>query len=199
MTLAEHLTAILPPGGRLHFGELVLRRDANGLFSACHVRDESAVVSLEPADSVRELRDLAKYDAEGSYRPLKAAPGLRSGWITSTSVPQEFLKRLDAIYPGLFATWVAFDSGKLATVPLRETLERQTGMYRAAGSITDEMANRILSELCQPGCLRRVVWTIGAGEPPVSIDRESGEIPLLCTEACTFAVSRARELAKEAN
>lgn len=199
MTLSEQLSALVPPGSRLRFGELVLVRNAEGSYSARHVSDEAAGTPLEVLDSVCALRELAKFDAKGAYRPLKTAPGLRRGWITSTTDPREFLNRLDALYPGLFATWIAFDSGNLAPVPLRETLDRQTGMYRFAGSISDEMANRILTDLCGSGCLRRVAWTLRSESPPVLIQREPGEIPLVCTEACTFAVTRARELAKEAH
>lgn len=199
MTLSEHLSALLPPGGQLRFGELSLRRNAEGLFSARHLSDEETVSPLEALDSVPALRELAKFDLEGAYRPLKTAPGLRHGWTTSTTDPREFLNRLDALYPGLFATWIALESGSLAAVPLRETLDRQTGMYRFAGTISDGMADRILAELCGTGCLRRVAWTLRSESPPTMIQREPGDIPLVCTEACTFAVTRARELAKEAH
>ena len=198
MNLADTLSDLLTRESRLHFGELVLTRDSNGRFTACHRDDEGSDTGLEPLASVRELREMAKSDAAGEYRPLKTAPGLKSGWITTTECGREFLQRLDAIYPGLFATWVAYERGSLSPVTLRDTLGRQTGMYRFAGSITDEMAQRMTEELCAPGCLRCITWSFDAELPTDRIERKTGTVPLICTEACTFAVSRARELAKEA-
>ncbi len=199
MNLADSLSSLLSAENRLTFGELVLCLDAGGSYSARHRNDEGRAVSdLADLDSVRALREMAKHDEAGEYRPLKTAPGLKSGWHTATDSPREFLQRLDAIYPGLFATWVAYDSGTFPPVPLRDTLGRQTGMYRFAGGITDGMAHRILAELCTPGCLRCITWPIDGTAPLPRVARGAGTLPLLCTEACTFAVSRARELAKEA-
>ena len=199
MNPADTLSSLLARENRLIFGELVLTRDAAGRFTARHHDDEGRdEADLGDLDSVRALREMAKYDEAGGYRPLKTAPGLARGWRTATDSAREFLARLDAIYPGLFATWVAYDRGTFPPVPLRATLGRQTGMYRFAGSITDEMAHRIVEELCKPGCLRCITWPIDESTPPRRVVREQGGLPLLCTEACTFAVTRARELAKEA-
>jgi sirohydrochlorin cobaltochelatase len=198
MNLADTLSDLLTRESRILFGELVLTREPDGRFTACHLDDEGSGAGLEPLDSVRALHERAKFDAAGDFRPLKTAPGLRSGWITTTGCPREFLQRLDAIYPGLFATWVAYERGSLSPVTLRDTLGRQTGMYRFAGSITDGMARRITEEFCAPGCLRRITWSFEAETATDRIERSAGTVPLPCTEACTFAVSRARELAKEA-
>ncbi len=199
MTLADTLDSHLPPGTRLAFGELLLLRHRDGTFEARHRDDQSADPgSLELLSSVHELRELAKYDDAGDYRPLKTAPTLLGGWRTETGSAKEFLARLDAVYPGAFATWVAYEAGRIAAVPLRRTLDRQTGMYRLAGTIDDVAAARLRTELCARGCLRHIVWPIDGSSPAPGVERTPGTIPLLCVEACTFAVSRARELAKEA-
>ncbi len=197
MSLAETLSELLPPGTELAFGELALSRSASGVFRARHTQDRDAG-ALQPIETVRELRELAKNDAAGEYRPLKTAPGLVGGWTTETDCPREFLKRLDAIYPGVFAAACAHAEGRADAVALRATLDRQTGMYRFAGTISDEDARRVVSEVCAAGCLRHVVWPIGVDEAPSPPPRDPGSIPLICLEACTFAVNKARELAKEA-
>ena len=198
MSLADELAARLPAGTALEFGELRLSRLDDGRFEARHRDDADTAGGLEGIDSVRDLRDLAKSDADGGYRPLKTAPGLKRGWRTETGCPREFLARLDAIYPGLFAAWAAYAKGELPPVPLRRTLGRQTGMYRLANTIDDAMAERLRRELCDAGCLRQIAWPIDEGDPAETITAETGHLPLLWTEACTFAVSRARELAKVA-
>lgn len=199
MSLADELDRLLPRGTRLTFGELTLSRGEDGSFEARHLADRACSGSLAGISSVRELRDLAKYDAAGNYRPLKTAPGLVSGWRTLTASPAEFLNRLDALYPGLFATWISYQRGETVPVALRQTLNRQTGMYRFAGTITPEMGAEIKRDLCGAGCLRHVSWPIEEDEGPGVPNLSPETVPLLCTEACTFAVSRARELAKAAH
>lgn len=198
MTLAEELEALLPPGMDKRYGDLVLRHCETAGFSARHIRNTESDDGLDQIDSIEDLRELAKYTAEGEYRPLKTSPTLRCGWITRTDCPSEFLKRLDAIYPGVFATWIAYSKGELDPVPLRDTLERQTGMYRFAGAIDDQMANRIMRELCSPGCIRKIAWPIDSRCAVSRLKSGKRSIPVICTEACTFAVSEARRLAREA-
>ena len=197
MTIAAELEKLLPPGTEARFGELHLVRCDSGRFSARHV-DDTGIAKLEKIETVPELREMAKYDSEGEYRPLKTAPTLRSGWVTECEDAKEFLARLDAIYPALFATWVAYSRNDLTPVPLRETLDRQTGMYRRAGAITDQMANQIMRGLCSKGCVRKIAWPIDARCAVGRLPKRAHRIPAICTEACTFAVSEARRLVKEA-
>lgn len=197
MTLVEELEGLLAPGQELRFGELHLVRDDDGTFSARHV-DNTGEAMLEKIDSVAELRELAKFDMAGEYRPLKTAPTLRNGWVTTCSDASDFLARLDAVYPAVFATWVAYKREELEPVPLRKTLERQTGMYRFAGAITDQMANKMMRELCSKGCIRKIAWPIDDACTVGRITMRARRIPAICTEACTFAVSEARRLAREA-
>lgn len=199
MTLAGILESYLPVGASLRFGELRLSRSSEDVFEACHAEDEPHRAKLEMVASIAGLRDVAKFDEGGEFRPLKTAPTLKRGWRTQTDCASDFLKRLDAIYPGVFATWVSYSKGEHLPTSLRNTLSRQTGMYRFAGTITDQMANRIMRELCAPGCLRRIAWPLNDQCPVSRIKPEPNSIPVICTEACTFAVNRARELAKEAH
>ncbi|MEX2579792.1 MAG: DR2241 family protein [Verrucomicrobiales bacterium] len=197
MTLSRELESLLPPGGKIRFGELHLARGKDGIFSARHRNDMDAE-KLEDIETTADLRELAKFTADGDYRPLKTAPTLRGGWKTECGDAGEFLKRLDAVYPGVFATWIAYDRGELDPVPLRRTLDRQTGMYRRAGTITDQMANQIMRNLCSPDCIRKIAWPIDDDCAVSRITAKPGAIPVVCTEACTLAVSEARRLAKEA-
>ena len=198
MTLAQELEAYLPPGTKLSFGQLSLVRTPDGVFEACHIDDMTMTGDLQAVDSGTALREMAKFDSSGEYRPLKTAPTLKTGWKTCCTCAGEFLKRLDAIYPAVFATWVAYDKGEHTSTSLRRTLDRQTGMYRFAGTITDQMANRMMRELCFPGCLRKIAWPINDESPVSRIKPQAHSIPVICTEACTFAISAARSLAKEA-
>lgn len=198
MTLAEELEALLPPRESRFFGQLYLSRSEDGVYLACHCDDRDKCDSLPAVDTPAGLREIAKFDASGEYRPLKTAPTLKGGWKTATNCAAEFLKRLDALYPGVFATWIAYHCGRHLPTPLRDTLDRQTGMYRFAGSITDQMANQIMRETCSKGCLRKIAWPISGDAPVSQLKPAKNSIPVICTEACTFAVSEARRLVKEA-
>ncbi len=198
MTLVESLLELLPVGEARRFGEVFVEHLSEGTFRARHRDDRETLDSLENLGSVRCLREMTKWDAMGEYRPLKTAPTLKSGWVTACDSAEEFLKRLDALYPGVFATWVAYDREEHQPTPLRDTLDRQTGMYRFAGSINNQMANQIMRDTCAKGCLRIIAWPIDDQCPVSRLKRPARDLPVICTEACTFAVSEARRLVKEA-
>lgn len=200
MTLAESLASQLSPGDTLLFGELSLHRTVDGVFQVQHCEDQNNSTELQALTSARELREWAKLDAEGNYRPLKTAPTLRSGWRAETESSEEFLSFLDAIYPGAFATWIAYSTGQLSSVSLEQTLNRQTGMYRIAAKLDSTGKEHIRTEYCSQICIREVAWpTEKDGQITEPIVAELGTIPLICTEACTFAVNKARKLAKSSS
>jgi hypothetical protein len=74
---------------------------------------------------------------------------------------QEELKRaLDHFYPGRVAIFVAWQRGQLRTTSLRETLGRQSGMYRIAANISDAQIDDLVAHFCRSngGCLRTILW-----------------------------------------
>ena len=48
----------------------------------------------------------------------------------------ELKRALDYFYPGAIGTWLANQSGTAHPVCLRQTLNRQTGMYRVTRKLT---------------------------------------------------------------
>ncbi len=138
-------------------------------------------------------RGIAQYDAEGEYRPLKGSPNLKAGWRLDLAGPEEVRIALDIFYPAALAVWAADCGGRLRVVPLSQTLERQTGMYRYARTISPEGARELTRRQCLTGCSRRPIWS----ELPVHEMGTSGDaLPLLCPEACSFFVAEARLVAK---
>ena len=57
----------------------------------------------------------------------------------------------------MFAAW---KKRKLQTTPLRETLDRQSGMYRVAAKISDSQIDDLVADFCRSngGCLRTILW-----------------------------------------
>ena len=72
----------------------------------------------------------------------------------------ELKRALDYFYPSRLAVLVAWKSGNLKTTALRETLDRQSGMYRVAAKITDSQINDLVADFCRSdrGCLRTILW-----------------------------------------
>jgi sirohydrochlorin cobaltochelatase len=103
---------------------------------------------------------------------------------------------LDGIYPGALGNWRAVLRGEKIAPPLRETLNRQTGMYRITGLLTQHEAARIIGSLCQPGCLRQILWPIESADPGPAPAAPEGRIPLFCTNPCSHFLGKAREAVK---
>ena len=74
--------------------------------------------------------------------------------------PEELKRALDHFYPGRVAIFVAWQRGQLRTTSLRETLDRQSGMYRIAANISDAQIDDVVAHFCRSngGCLRTILW-----------------------------------------
>ena len=187
-TLTQTLAAWLEEG-RTRIGQIVIleTRDGWGLRHA----DDFARDDLAPHAGAGAARHLANLDDAGAYRPLKTAPNLRHGWRLTLRDVDELRRALDYFYPAMTGVWLSHLRGWLPPVPFRETLGRQTGMYRVTQKITDEQARAMIDSFCA-GCLKCRLWD--AQTPP----EDAGSIPLLCHEACNLLIAEARKVVKSA-
>jgi sirohydrochlorin cobaltochelatase len=190
-------------------GQLAIACPTDGVFILRHYEDVSRD-DLVSYDAVENAMELARFDDAGSYRPLKTAPTLRHGWQLTLADPADLRLALDHFYPGRLAAFFALESGGLGTTPLRDTLERQSGMYRIAAQIRDDQLDKLVGDFCRSdgGCLRTIRWrrdrngTLPSTNLPpqkfeATHDQTGGErqvIPLLCQEGCSLLVSAAREI-----
>jgi sirohydrochlorin cobaltochelatase len=188
-------------------------------FVLCH-RDDVGRTDLRNYE-INDALEVAKFDDAGSYRPLKTAPNVRHGWKIFARDFLQVEKIIDAIYPGRIAVLHAFKSGQLTTTSLRETLNRQSGMYRVAAKISDEQIDGLVGNFCRSdgGCLRTILWKRDASneipssrlpsekfDPAVdqylspkklrSATPATESIPLLCQEACNLLVAACRDAVK---
>lgn len=191
--------------GRQSIGQIHIAAHGHG-FHLTH-RDDRARTDLAAHTGPEAARELAHYDDAGKFRPLKTAPNLRHGWRLTVADLAELRRALDYFYPAMLGVWVSHQRGTLAPVPLRDTLARQTGMYRITQKITDEQAQAMIGGHCRldGGCLKRILWPLAPGLPVTSLPAEkfdptapAGSLPLLCHEACNLLVAKAREVVKKA-
>jgi sirohydrochlorin cobaltochelatase len=160
---------------------------------------------------------IIRFDDAGAYRPLKTAPNLRHGWRLELSTLGAVREALDYFYPGRLAAFARFKQAQLGTTPLRQTLERQTGMYRVAANISDAEVNDVVGGFCRSdgGCLRTILWNLDrSGKRPSALlppekydaqyDQAKGStaqakamfLPLLCQEACNLLIGECRKAAR---
>jgi sirohydrochlorin cobaltochelatase len=191
-------------------GQLEISASAGG-FVVCH-RDDVGRDDVTPRE-IEDVFEIAKFDNSGNYRPLKTAPNLRPGWKIFANNSAELQQAVNAIYPGRLAVLHAFESGKLVTTSLRETLSRQSGIYRVAAKISDQQLDDLVGNFCRSdgGCLRTILWkrddkgTVPSTQLPSEkfdpAHDQTGKnekcIPLLCQEACNLLVAACREKVKE--
>ena len=206
-------------------GEILILKTSTGAFALSH-RDEEMADQLKIFRSPEDAIEIAKYDAAGNYRPLKTAPNLRHGWRLELQTLGDLRRALDYFYPGRLAMLAAWKSGKLQTTPLRETLDRQSGMYRVAAKISDSEINNLVGDFCRSdgGCLRTILWKRDANNaiattklPKEKFDpeydqarvcsrrpagdarashSEAATVPLLCQEACNLLIAECRKVVK---
>ena len=175
-------------------GQVSLALEEEG-FSLRHA-DDAGGDNLETFQNPHDAATVALYDDEGNYRPLKTAPNLKRGWLLRVGTLADLHLALDLLYPAALANWRALLRNEKIATPLRETVNRQTGMYRVTGLITDEEAQGIIDSLCKPGCLRCIQWPIPSGVEHPKIPVREKEIPLLCIDACSLLIGEARRVVK---
>lgn len=208
-----------------YFGQTVVRKANTGGFVLSH-RDDQSLEQLQTYRDAEDAIKIAKYDDAGNYRPLKTAPNLRHGWRLQLATMEQLKRALDYFYPGRLAIFAAWKAGQLKTTPLRQTLDRQSGMYRVAAKISDAQINDVVAGFCRSdvGCLRTILWkrdrngavastklpnekfdpscdqTAVCSRRPAGDARashsEAAAIPLLCQETCNLLVAECRKVVK---
>jgi sirohydrochlorin cobaltochelatase len=181
-------------------------------------RDDEQRDDLQVCCHAEDAKEIARTDDHGNYRPLKTAPNLRHGWCLELKTLAELERALDHFYPGRLAVFDAWKEDRVCTTALRETLDRQSGMYRVAATISDAQLENVVANFCRSdgGCLRTILWRRNhAGDVPSAKlparkfdpncdqavsnqikDQERVHLPMLCQEACNLLVAECRKAVK---
>lgn len=183
---------------------------------------EQADEALEAFSRPEDAEEIARYDDSGIYRPLKTAPNLRHGWRLDLDSLAALRLALECFYPGRLGAFLSWEKNRLPVTPLRETLGRQTGMYRITQKLTDEQAVALVGRFCRSdgGCARTILWGLDDGAsasyfpnlPPEKFDPAADQLvagkqqqaatdnrrclPMFCQEACNLLVAEARSVVK---
>lgn len=190
-------------------GELEFAESSNG-YLLYHSADRNFLMEARVYSSLVDARQIAKYDFSGAYRPLKGAPNLPRGWLIELTTIDDLRRALDFFYPGAISSWLAYQAGTAHPVCLRQTLNRQTGMYQEVRTLTDEQAQNLVKEACRSDsrCLRTILWGIEEKQLPDFLPSSKSDpavdqtgqkraaLPFLCLEACNLLVAAARTAMK---
>lgn len=214
MSSAIQLQNLLQNG--IHrIGQLELQTNVHGFqYVIFHFLDRE--ISLQPNfgglvihHGSADARELSTYAEDGTYRFTKGQTNLKQGWLMTLADENELRLALDQFYPACVGLFLAQRGGTLEIETLREKLNRQTGMYRFARSISDAGAQKLVQQVCGPAhqCAKKILWQIDATTPlddseasryngiPDDLS-EKEAIPLLCREACNHFVAECRKAAK---
>ena len=204
------------------FGQILVQKKEGAGFVLLH-RDDESLDQLQTYRDAEDAVGIAKYDDAGNYRPLKTAPNLRHRWRLELATVEELRRALDYFYPSRLAVFGAWKSGYLKTTAFRETLDRQSGMYRVAAKISDPQINDLVAHFCRSdsGCLRTILWKRDRngvtastklpkekfdpgvdqatalsqpGSPSPATAAALATVPLLCQEACNLLVAECRKV-----
>jgi sirohydrochlorin cobaltochelatase len=205
-------------GDHCYCGQILIRKTNDG-FVLSH-REDDARNDLQTCRNTEEAVEISKYDDAGNYRPLKTAPNLRHGWRLILKTLGELKRALDYLYPGRLSVFAAWKTGQLRTTNLRDTLDRQSGMYRVAAKISDAQLDDVVGDFCRSngGCLRTILWKrdVRGAIASTKLPKEKFDpaydqaealcgprsatpattVPLLCQEACNLLVAECRKVVR---
>ncbi|ELY70156.1 DR2241 family protein [Natrinema versiforme] len=166
--------------------------DGERVYDLWHVDDaDSDIADLEVYDDPREARELATYDEDGRYRPLKTAPTLPGGWAFTGLSGADLVETVEFFYPATVANWHRELRGNLDVDHWLETAERQTGIYDVIDELPREAVEWMAEACCVDSqCLRRREWQYDEGD---DLDADGGDGPFPCREPCSLVVAAARK------
>jgi sirohydrochlorin cobaltochelatase len=215
MSTALELRNLIHNGFR-RIGELSIQtNDQNNRFKLFHHEDAELIAKsdfggLKHYQGPAAAREISTYAEDGTYRFTKGQTNLKRGWVMTLENEEDLRQALDQFYPAAVSLFLAQRNNTLEVENLRQKLNRQTGMYRFARSISDTGAQKLVQQVCGPAhqCAKRILWQIDEDTPLDDSEAsryngvpddltENEAIPLLCREACNHFVSECRRVAKE--
>jgi 4Fe-4S iron-sulfur cluster binding domain/DR2241 stabilising domain len=177
----------------IQFLQVEVRKESSG-FLLRHVADRERPLADLQVLTLDELAPWADSTLQGTFRPNKAAPSLRTGWRCHAANEADLAWALDQLYPGALADWHAWETGTAVITSFRDFMARQTGMYRGTQNLTDTQADQVATAGCDSSlCLRRRCWpTPGLDTAPAG-----SNLSVPCLEPCALLLEFARWTARQ--
>ncbi|MDZ7688828.1 MAG: DR2241 family protein [Halobacteriales archaeon] len=178
---------------RRSWGELAVTAREDG-YDVRHEGDVRVPAEeLETYDDPSDALNIAKFDDEGEYRPMRGETTLPTGWVFTSLDADALVEVVRRVYPASVENAYLEKEGALDVTHWEETSERQTGRYADVDELTGDALRTATEAFCASRCVKRRVWEESESE---TIDSPTeGDFP--CREACSLFVSGAREFVKQ--
>lgn len=183
----------LAAGAELTFAQVLVRRDGRG-WELRHTDDRGRAATELRTLTPDDVRAVAQFTIEKKFRPLKSAPTLAGGWRFVAPGAAELEDALNRLHPGGIADWFAAQGATPPITHFREFANRQSGMYRIAGTLDDAQAGDVICATCAASaCLKRRLWSV----PGLAADPAMEKSVIPCLEPCALLLDAARKAGKE--
>jgi hypothetical protein len=188
------LTRFLVETGAERVWAQVLIRRRNAGFELRHEADREVADSALRTLAVARLRALADFTAQGSFRPLKTAPNLATGWRCEVPTPADLATALHHLYPGSLPDRWALATGAEGPVGLEQAIARNPGRRGdALRSLLGRGLASVIDACCgAASCLKHRYWSA----PGVALDTGTGKSMIPCLEPCPVFLSFAEACAR---
>lgn len=158
--------------GRGRLGEISLTREGGCI--RVYGPGSAPGAPEAPADFEIFRRWIRETD-DGHYRPLSGARSLRRNWVRTCPDPETAEEVVERVYPLALRHIQLRDEGRLEVTPGSEVIERQRGMYAAAGALGQE-GRVVAREVLCSACVRGPLWDEAPGPG------DDDDVP--CPEPC---------------
>lgn len=144
--------------GPVGFMDVAIERVRDGQYRVRHVDDVAAEVGrLASHTDPDDARDIARFRADGSYRPLRSTADLRSGWVFSLVDADGLWRVLSGLYPVAIDDWYRGRHLPRPAIDFSAWSARQTAMYADVRKLEPEGVREVTATLCAT-CHRSRLW-----------------------------------------
>ncbi len=131
-----------------------------------------------PTITITSPAQLRSFVRDNPFRPLMTANSLPKGWFAPAQSFDEVCAIIETVYPSLIPH--LFVDKNYQTTSISETIDHQTGIYRALVNLDEGQIQSITDDICA-GCIRQPTW------------HNHISSPIACDEACNWWLSHALE------
>jgi sirohydrochlorin cobaltochelatase len=165
------------------YGQIQVSEDGFGCYTVAPLgAPTDAPLLVTPAS----LRATVTRDPNGNFRALRTLTDLVAcaPWRVQVNSRQALLAVLETVYPGLWIDVVQQQAGTLPVQSLRQTADRQTGMYHVVGELADSQQLQDMVHAHCGMCVRAPTWFNGI------VSQEGLPCPEPCQAFMSFALMR---------
>ena len=198
------LEKLMKASGKLRIGQIELSQSlTESNYLIYHIDDLPTIESdnwddLKIHNNPQAAIQISRLNKKQGFRFLKASPDLVTGWVFRLHTLNEVMTTLNFIYPAAISLWIAHLEQRLRIEPLRDKLERQTGMYRNSSQLSLDELKLVVAESCNQFCSKIKLWSLEKDQLPLEeLKPQTSNLEFLCPQACNWLVAQCSRKTKQ--